>query len=367
MQHLDEGTIHSWLDGALTADEAARVEAHVKECPQCAAAVAEARGFIAGSSRILTALDNAPRGVIPAVAPKRRIDPFVWRVAATVLVVAAGTLVVVRTRGSNERLMSPPSDTAALLKKATTASEGAATAVPPTTSPVDHTVETAEVSRGPASAFSGGGATRNSIPGAAKGRYEAPREDARLGTGKAAGAAGVTAAAPAPPSAPIFAPSQIAGAVATDAAGPEQLKVVGTARRIGAKVTLYEVAPGDTVTLSESVSVQLQAVVTGAAAAAVSPQAGRKEARPARALTDAARAAADSQSGANVRSSLGALSAPAPAPALGMVSTINTIRWNDAVTGATLTLSGRMSVARLQEIKFRIERERAAATSKKNP
>ena len=357
MQHLDEGTIHSWLDGALTADEAAQVEAHVKECPQCAAAVAEARGFIAGSSRILTALDNAPRGVIPAVAPKRRIDPFVWRVAATVLVVAAGTLVVVRTRGSNERLMSPPSDTAALLKKATTASEGAATAVPPTTSSVDHTVETAGVSRAPASVFSGGGATRNSISGAAKSRYEAAREYAKLGTGKAAGAAGVTAAAPTPPSAAIFAPSQIAGAVATDAAEPEQLKVVGTPRRIGAKVTLYEVAPGDTVTLTESVSVQLQqAVVTGAAAAAVSPQAGRKEARPAHALTDAARAAADSQSGANVRSSLDALSAPAPAPALGMVSTINTIRWNDAVTGATLTLSGRMSVARLQEIKFRIER-----------
>jgi len=88
MQHLDEGTIHSWLDGALSADEAARVEAHVKECPQCAAAVAEARGFIAASSRILTALDNAPRGVIPVAAPKKRVDPIVWRVAATLLVVA---------------------------------------------------------------------------------------------------------------------------------------------------------------------------------------------------------------------------------------------------------------------------------------
>src|SRR3982074_2705691 len=100
MQHLDEGTIHSWLDGALSADEAARVEAHVKECPQCAAAVAEARGFIAASSRILTALDNAPRGVIPAAAPAKRVNPMVWRVAATLLVVAAGTLVVVRGRGS---------------------------------------------------------------------------------------------------------------------------------------------------------------------------------------------------------------------------------------------------------------------------
>ena len=66
MQHLDEGTIHSWLDGALSSEEAARAEAHVAECPQCAAAVAEARGFIAASSRILTALDHVPRGVVPA-------------------------------------------------------------------------------------------------------------------------------------------------------------------------------------------------------------------------------------------------------------------------------------------------------------
>src|SRR6476620_7117002 len=101
MQHLDEGTIHAWLDGALSPDEAARVEAHVSECPQCAAAVAEARGFIAASSRILTALDNAPRGVIPAAAPARRIDPMVWRIAATVLVVATGTFVVLNS-GSSE-------------------------------------------------------------------------------------------------------------------------------------------------------------------------------------------------------------------------------------------------------------------------
>src|SRR6185436_6761406 len=103
MQHPDEGTIHSWLDGALSLDEAAQVEAHVKDCAQCQAAVAEARGFIAASSRILTALDNAPRGVIPAAKPVKRIDPMMWRIAATVLVVAAGTLLVVRNNGTDER------------------------------------------------------------------------------------------------------------------------------------------------------------------------------------------------------------------------------------------------------------------------
>jgi len=65
MQHLDEGTIHAWLDGQLPRDEALEVEAHVAECRQCADAVAEARGLVAASSRILTALDIVPREVVP--------------------------------------------------------------------------------------------------------------------------------------------------------------------------------------------------------------------------------------------------------------------------------------------------------------
>jgi anti-sigma factor RsiW len=74
MPHLDEGTIHTWLDGQLPPDEARSVEAHVAECRQCAAAVAEARGLIAASSRILTALDSVPREVVPKQPPVHAID-----------------------------------------------------------------------------------------------------------------------------------------------------------------------------------------------------------------------------------------------------------------------------------------------------
>jgi hypothetical protein len=43
---------------------------------------------------------------------------------------------------------------------------------------------------------------------------------------------------------------------------------------------------------------------------------------------------------------------------------VTTISWTDATTRTVLKLSGRMSAARLQQIKILIERERAAAEKK---
>ena len=63
--HLDEGRVHAWLDGELSAAESAAAERHVATCEQCAALVAEARGLIAASSRILSALDDDRSGVTP--------------------------------------------------------------------------------------------------------------------------------------------------------------------------------------------------------------------------------------------------------------------------------------------------------------
>jgi hypothetical protein len=105
MWHLDEGTIHAWLDGALSADESRRVEAHVGSCTGCADAVAEARGLIAASSRILTALDDVPniRGATGATGTRGRRSLTTWlvreRIAAVVaMVVATGALALVVAR-----------------------------------------------------------------------------------------------------------------------------------------------------------------------------------------------------------------------------------------------------------------------------
>lgn len=133
MQHPDESTIHTWLDGELAPDESAALEAHIASCPECSAAVAEARGLIAASSRILTKLDDVSAGVIPG----RQVEASISRsaaaasvsgrparhrtwwtrsglAAAAVVFVAAGTWVVARrvAPGATEILGSAPESAA---------------------------------------------------------------------------------------------------------------------------------------------------------------------------------------------------------------------------------------------------------------
>jgi hypothetical protein len=67
-EHPDEGLIHAWLDDALDAAEAERLAAHVRTCAECQGRVAEARGLIAGASRIVAALDDVPAGTRPGWA-----------------------------------------------------------------------------------------------------------------------------------------------------------------------------------------------------------------------------------------------------------------------------------------------------------
>lgn len=103
MPRPDEGLIHEWLDGELGPEEAERVARLVAEDAEWAAAAAEARGLIAASSRILSALDAVPGGVLPAgsraappAAPRRVMRP--WMRAAAGLVLVAGTTYLVVDR-----------------------------------------------------------------------------------------------------------------------------------------------------------------------------------------------------------------------------------------------------------------------------
>jgi hypothetical protein len=138
--HPDEGTIHAWLDGALDAPESARLEAHVAECASCAARVAEARGLIAGASRVVGLLDDQPAPLIkPASTPTAGTDLSVWRllrvtparaaIAAT-LVVAVGIALTSGRLGVDSRRTA--SDTAAVgvARVAAPAADAPSTAAP---------------------------------------------------------------------------------------------------------------------------------------------------------------------------------------------------------------------------------------------
>jgi hypothetical protein len=346
MQHLDEGTIHSWLDGALSADEAARVEAHVAECPECAAAVAEARGFIAASSRILTALDHVPSGVVPVVPAVRWYNRAAWRAAAAVLVVAVGSLVVVRNSERSAAIAPSMADSvrhaqATVTQRQIVAGSPAAIAPPKLQTP------------GP-TAPSTPSTTSSRTTYANKPAAEADFSAKRRSEGAIAGI--------------------VAGVTPMDAVREQQpLNVVGTPRAIGARVTLYEVAPGDTVTLTELTSPRLERGdegITGAPSAqSLAGRAAEKSAAaPAQRANAAVVSAPDSQSRAGAVGVL-AISPTASAPPLQVEITngVTAISWPDATTHNVLKLSGRMSVERLKEIKLRIERERAAAAAKKSP
>ena len=120
MQHLDEGTIHAWLDDALPTEVARGVEQHVAACAECAALVAEARGMIAGASRIVSSLDVVRGGVIPKQPASAPASRSLWRTLrltpmraalAASLMVAAATLLTVRHDGADKIML--PTQTAA--------------------------------------------------------------------------------------------------------------------------------------------------------------------------------------------------------------------------------------------------------------
>ena len=401
MQHLDEGTIHAWLDGALGPEEAARVEAHVAECPECAAAVAEARGFIAASSRILTALDHVPRGVVPVARPARWASPAVWRAAAAVLVVAAGSLVVVRNRGYEsapmsskaERVVSVPATSpAAGVTMMDSSSQSTSGSVRQNSGPTQKTTVKKAATAAAAADQKFAAPTTSRVADASRTRAPSPEPSVaaseRRGAGSQASAGSVAENAPSqgyagaqPLAQPLLRPQiLVRGATAgmsdrDSVSAAEPLKVVGTRRQLGAKVTLYEVAPNDTVTLTELMNLRLEAVVTTAMPTAPPQERAAKSAAGAvaraptqRTDADADVSAQDSRREPATAAPARAPSAPAPVTGVETANGVTTITWKDAATGNVLKLSGRKPVAQLVQLKIRIERERAAsAAARKNP
>jgi len=149
MPRPDEGLIHAWLDGQLPPEDAARVEQMAAADPEWGAAVAEARGLIAASSRILSSLDRAPAGVIP----ERKTLQLAWRmpwwtkVAAAVVVVAGGSLLVFERANVPEMATAPAAKSAAAGGVASPANAPVAAQAPATATPAGKTSPSSPTSR----------------------------------------------------------------------------------------------------------------------------------------------------------------------------------------------------------------------------
>lgn len=345
MQHPEEGLIHAWLDGELSADDAAALEAHFAECRECGASVAEARGLIAASSRIVSALDIVPGDVIPATTPRKRgwYSNTQLRAAAAVLAVAGASLFLMRRDGTPEmgRLMSDAASTPKVDTALPQAPAPAPAASPPAADAAkerdlvaagrprgDEEVRANEMSRKiaenaapPKEAFTAT-ALQGKIAGAS-----ATQRDTLLAQVPARSIAEKPQSVMLRSSVPLD--EVVVTGVATAATGPAEaaaLREVKSDTTGNTAVTIYQVSPGVQVTLVE-----------------LMPPGFADQRRDARELKKQA------ATGNAVASA--APAAPAAPP---KTARIETITWTNASTGRRYTLSGPLSKEGLTALRKRL-------------
>jgi hypothetical protein len=71
MSHVDDGTLHAYLDGELPSVERARLEAHVAECPACRTRLDEERALVERAS-VLLGLALPPERAAPPLHQLRQ-------------------------------------------------------------------------------------------------------------------------------------------------------------------------------------------------------------------------------------------------------------------------------------------------------
>ena len=98
MSHVDEGTLHAYLDGELPVAETARLEAHLAGCAACRERLDEERALIARAGELLAlAAPPAPERAAPPLHELRH--PRLWwrRWARTPLAWAATVMLALAT------------------------------------------------------------------------------------------------------------------------------------------------------------------------------------------------------------------------------------------------------------------------------
>jgi len=94
MSHVDEGTLHSYLDGELSPDERQAVENHLSQCAPCRASLAEEQALRERASAVLGAARPLERPMPPFEQLRRTSKPSPWRVRRSIAWAASIVLAI---------------------------------------------------------------------------------------------------------------------------------------------------------------------------------------------------------------------------------------------------------------------------------
>jgi hypothetical protein len=79
-EHLDEGTLHAFIDGELDSDQQADVERHLAECTECSRNADETRSLLLDADELIERLDPPPFVMLPegrSMGTGNRLEPVV--------------------------------------------------------------------------------------------------------------------------------------------------------------------------------------------------------------------------------------------------------------------------------------------------
>ena len=107
MSHVDEGTLHTYLDGELSPDERQAVDNHLSQCATCRASLAEERALLDRASAVLGSARPVERPAPPFEQLRRASKPSPWRVRRSIawaasIVLAIGLGYSLRSEQSRE-------------------------------------------------------------------------------------------------------------------------------------------------------------------------------------------------------------------------------------------------------------------------
>jgi len=116
MSHVDEGTLHAYLDGELPSAERATLEAHLAGCATCRANLTEERGLRERASAVLGSARPAERPAPPLEQLRREPQRSPWRVRrsfawAASIALALGLGYYMRSPGASPLASVPPAPT----------------------------------------------------------------------------------------------------------------------------------------------------------------------------------------------------------------------------------------------------------------